>query len=421
MSALRGRSLVSRAGRRAQRLLASRKPTPPRPREDPLLRLSRDYSLWYDPFPLYEEMRARGPMYSPVPTHLVCTGYDEVLAALKHPHFLSEPTEDDEIGAGLSSDSIVKSNPPRHPELRGFMAKWFSPRTIEQLDAFVIKQCHDLLDPLMDKGELDVVQDYALPLAIKVIAQILGVPESYHARFHEVGDAAARMLDPFLPPEKLASARDASAEILDYFKDLYAERRRNPGDDLLSALLIAGDDNTKLTEMELLANAQFTFLAGYETTVGMIGSAVDMLLEEPDYWQAMGEDDALVANVVEETLRLEAPVQMALRRVDADVEFMGRPVAAETRVLAILAAANRDPAVFPDPARFDPWRDNANRHLSFVVGPHHCLGSSLARLEGAIALRTLRERMPEIRRAGPAVRRPNLVARGLLQLPVSFA
>jgi cytochrome P450 len=145
-----------------------------------------------------------------------------------------------------------------------------------------------------------------------------------------------------------------------------------------------------------------------------------MLVERPDHWSAMRHDDALVANVVEETLRLEAPVQMVLRRADADVEFCGQSVATDTRVLAILAAANRDPLMFADPARFDPWRENASRHLSFVVGPHHCLGSSLARLEGAIALRSLVERMPEIRRAAPSVRRPNLVARGLLQLPITF-
>src|SRR4051794_1761663 len=338
---------------------------------------------------------------------------------MKEPRFFVEPTEDDPVGAGLTQDSIVKSNPPRHPELRRYMAKWFSPRTIEELDVVVTKFCDDLLDPVMARREFDLVQEYALPLAVKVIAYILGVPDTYHARFQELGDAAARMLDPFLTTEQTREGRAASAEMLDYFRELYDERRRDPGDDLLSALLVAGDDDKKLTQLELLANAQFVLLAGYETTVGMLGSGVNMLVDRPECWRAMRDDDALVPNVIEETLRLESPVQMVLRRAQHDVDFLGQHVPAGTRVLAVLAAANRDPAMFPDPARFDPWRDNANRQLSFVVGPHHCLGSALARMEGAIALRALLARMPEIHRAGPPVRRPNFIARGLTNLPLA--
>jgi cytochrome P450 len=153
----------------------------------------------------------------------------------------------------------------------------------------------------------------------------------------------------------------------------------------------------------------------------MIGSGVDILVDRPDYWQAMHDDPALAANVVEETLRIESPVQMTPRIASEDMQFLGFDVPAGARVMSVLAAANRDPDTFPDPTRFDPWRANANRHVSFVVGPHHCLGSSLARLEGVVAFRSLLARMPEIRRAAPAVRRPNFIARGLTNLPVAFA
>ena len=367
-------------------------------------------------------MRARGPIYAGVSNHFVVTGYDEVVAAMKEERFLVEPLYEYPLIPGLTRESIVKSNPPRHTELRRLIGTWFSPRTIKALEDVVATQCDELLDPVMAKGEFDLVQEFALPLAIRVIASILGVPASYYDRFQELGDAASRMLDPYLTPEQNAVGRAASDEIVEYFTVLYDERRSEPGNDLLSTLLFPSDGETEVTEAELLANAQFVLLAGYETTVGMIGSGVHMLLDRPDCWDAMrADDDALVANVIEETLRLESPVQILSRRPAEDVEFLGFHIPADARVIPIIAAANRDPAMFPDPGRFDPRRDNANRHLAFVVGPHHCLGSSLARLEGQVAFRSLLKRMPEIRRAGPAVRRPNLVARGITNLPVAFS
>src|SRR3954454_3340835 len=245
MARVRGVAFARRPAGRVKRAVVRRDPgapvrtAPQQPPEDPFLRLAVDPTLWLDPFPMYEQMRARGPVYSPTPSHVVCTGYDEAVAAMKEPSFFVEPSEDDPVGAGLTQDSIVKSNPPRHPELRRYMAKWFSPRTIEELDVVVTKFCDDLLDPVMARREFDLVQEYALPLAVKVIAYILGVPDTYHARFQELGDAAARMLDPFLTPEQTQAGRTASAEMLDYFRELYDTRRRDPGDDLLSALLVA--------------------------------------------------------------------------------------------------------------------------------------------------------------------------------------
>jgi hypothetical protein len=298
------------------------------------------------------------------------------------------------------------------------MLKWFTPRKIGQLQEVVVEQCNELLDPLMRKPQLDVVQDFALPLAIRVIAHILGVPEDYYGRFQQLGDAAAKMLDPFLGPEEKAAGNAASAEILDYFKKLYDDRRRDPREDFMSGLLNPPPGETQLTDAELLANAQFILLAGYETTVGMIGSGVNMLIDRPEFWQAMRDDDALVPNLVEETLRIESPVQMTPRIAREDVTFYGLDVPAGARVMSVLAAANRDPQMFPEPSRFDPTRENANRHVSFVVGPHHCLGSALARLEGVVAFRSLLARLPELQRAGPPVRRPNFIARGLTNLPV---
>ncbi len=415
---------VRRAGARLKRALV-RQPAPsPAPAaapvfDDPMPRLALTPELWVDPFPHYEEMRARGPIYESVNNLIVITGYDEVNAALKEEAFITDPMYVGEAESGLGPDSIVKSNPPRHTEMRRQMVKWFTPRKIAQLHDVVVEQCDDLLDPLMKQPQFDVVQDFALPLAIRVIAHILGVPSEYHPRFKELGDAAAKMLDPFLGPEESAAGYAASEEILQYFKTLYDERRKVPGDDFMSGLLNPGPSDAPLTDSELLANAQFILLAGYETTVGMIGSGTNILIERPDYWKAMQGDDDLVANVVEETLRVESPVQMTPRIARENVSWNGFDIPEGARVMSVLAAANRDPRMFPDPARFDPWRENANRHVAFVVGPHHCLGSSLARLEGAVAFRSLLTRLPELHRAGEPKRRPNFIARGLTNLPVA--
>jgi cytochrome P450 len=147
---------------------------------------------------------------------------------------------------------------------------------------------------------------------------------------------------------------------------------------------------------------------------------MNLLLDHPDYWDVMRGDNALIANVVEETLRLESPVQIMNRRTVEEFDFAGRQIASGASVLVAIAAANRDPSVFSDPARFDPRRENANKQLAFTIGAHHCMGSSLARLEGLVAFRTLLERMPEVRRAAPAQRRPHLVARGFTNVPVAF-
>jgi cytochrome P450 len=366
-------------------------------------------------------MRDRGPVYQAKNSNVVVvTGFYQVSAVLKDDRYEVEALEHQRGSAGIDTDCILRQNPPRHDEVRRVMSKGFTARAIDRLEEMITKQCNELLDPVMAAGRFDVVEDYALPLALGVIAQILGVPESYRDQFRVIGKRIARLLDPFMLPDEYEEARQASADIVEYFGQLYDERRRCPGEDLLSVLTAAADTDVRVTPEEQLANAQFILVAGYETTVGMIGSGINMLLDRPDVWHEMHDDAKLVANVVEETLRIESPVQMTNRHNVEPLDLLGFEVPADSRVLAIMAAANRDPDVFPDPASFDARRENANRHLAFVVGSHHCLGSSLARLEGQIAYRTMLERMPEIRRAGPAQRRPQLVARGLTSVPVEF-
>jgi cytochrome P450 len=302
------------------------------------------------------------------------------------------------------------------------MGKGFGPRSITRLTGVIEEECDRLLDLAEKKGEFDAVGDYALPLAVRVIASILGMPTSYDEQLRTLGPAVSRLIDPWLSPEQWEITKAASVEILDCFRELIEERRRSPGgDDLITTMLEATETDIALTEQELLANCEFILLAGFETTVGMIGSAFNILVDRPDIWQQLQDNPDLVPNTIEEVLRMESPVQMVQRLAVENIEIAGFAVAEGLRVIGIVGAANRDPAMFREPGVFDPTRENANRHLAFLVGPHHCLGSSLARLEGQIAITKMMERMPEIRRKSDAVRRPHLVVRGLAHVPIEGA
>lgn len=388
--------------------------------QDPFLELASNRETWVDPFPLYAAIQTKGAIYAPAPDLFVISGYDEVTDAMKEDRFRAEPQDVESTERLTTCPSIAKTDAPRHTELRRMMAKWFTPRQVEKLAGSLAEHCEQLLADALKRGSFDVVQDYALPLSVQVIATILGIPEHYYPRFRELSDVVGRGYEPFLSGGEQADLDAALVEILEYLDHLYGERRRQPGDDLLTALLNAGDDATRLSNDELLVNAAFILAAGYLTTAGMIGSGMNILLDHPDVWQEMRDNDVLIANIVEEVTRLESPVQLVNRRTTVGFDFCGVHIPAESRVLLLIAAANRDPQVFADPHRFNPWRDNASRHVAFTVGAHHCLGSSLARMEGLVAFRTLANHFPDIQRAGPAIRRPNLITRGFTHVPIAI-
>jgi cytochrome P450 len=318
MAVIRGAGLARSAGARLKHAVRRRGPSPqpatrPPAATDPFLRLATDSSLWDDPFPTYEAMRAQGPAYSLFGTHVIVTAYEHVSAVLRDDRYQVESHTDAEV-AGSSHDCILKQNPPRHDEVRRVMSKGFTPRAIEQLSELIVDRCNMLLDEAAGGDVFDVVQDYALPLAIGVIADILGIPQEHRARFRELGNSVARVLDPYLPAEELASLRTSSTAMLEYFDQMLGERRREPMEDLMSVLAAAEHEQVRVTPAEQRANAQFILLAGYETTVGMIGSGINILVDHPDVWSAMRGDTELVRKVVEEVLRLESPVQITNRR-----------------------------------------------------------------------------------------------------------
>jgi cytochrome P450 len=420
MAPLRARQLA-RAARARVKTAVGRPSQPAAPSSeepDPFWRLVTDDSLWPSPFDFYEEMHRVGPIYRSRYDQVVAVGFEAVSTLLKEERAHTVTDIDDATLLGVGTGSIIRKNPPRHGELRRLMGKGFGPRSITRLTGVIENECDRLLDLATEKGEFDAVGDYALPLAVRVIASILGMPPTYDDRLRRLGPAVSRLIDPWLTPEQWEITKAASVEILDCFRELIDERRRSPGDDLITTMLDATETDVALTEKELLANCEFILLAGFETTVGMLGSAINILVGRPDVWQLLQDRPDLVPNTIEEVLRMESPVQMVQRVAMEDIEIAGYPVAKGLRVIGIVGAANRDPSTFAEPDVFDPMRDNANRHLAFLVGPHHCLGSSLARLEGQVALTKMMERMPEIRRKSDAVRRPHLVVRGLAQVPV---
>jgi cytochrome P450 len=311
--------------------------------------------------------------------------------------------------------SLLNTDPPRHRQLRSLVTEAFTPRTVEALRPRITQIVGDLLDQVSPRGEMDVIEDFAVPLPVMVIAELLGIPIEHRDRFKRWSDAfvtggGTGMTDV-----------DARREMAVFFAELMEERRRAPREDLISALLAARIDGESLDQRELLSFCILLLVAGNETTTNLIGNAVLCFDENPDGWPELRDRPELVPSAVEEVLRYRSPVQSMFRLARSDVRFGEQVIPAGDTVVAWIGSANRDPGQFPDPDRFD-IRRSPNRHLAFGHGIHFCLGAPLARLEGTIALGALVERLGrlEVDRAGlePV---PSHILQGVRHLPVTFA
>ena len=285
-----------------------------------------------------------------------------------------------------------------HRRLRRLVTKAFTPRTVELLRPRIQELADELLDEVEPAGEMDLAAAYAFPLPIAVIAELLGVPRADQLRFKEWSDA---IITPVFGPEELERFEAQMGEFVAYLSALFAARRAEPRNDLVSGLLAARDAEDALSEDEVFGTVVLLIVAGHETTVGLIGNAVLNLLLHPDQLARLREDPASIPAAVEEALRYEGPVERTLARWAAtDVELAGRTIRRGELVVTVLNAADRDPARFPEPDDFDVTRADT-RHLAFGRGPHFCLGAPLARLEAQIALETLFRRLPGLHLAVP--------------------
>jgi unspecific monooxygenase len=358
----------------------------------------------------------------------VTTGYELCERVLRDPGFGHRPTYNAVWrDSPMRRNSFLTMDPPDHTRLRRLVSKAFTPRLVERLRPHVEDVVAELIAEAATGEPVDLIDALAYPLPVIMISELLGVPPEDRELFKGWSEALARGLDPdfLLPAGDLARRDAAHTEFADYFKHLAARRRAEPRDDLLSALVAVRDGGQALSDEELLSTSVLLLLAGHETTVNLIGNGALALLRHPGQLAWFRAHPAETAAAVEELLRYDPPVHLALRAALEDREVAGTTVKKGEMVLLVLGAANRDGTVFPDPDRLDLTRyvtagkTGAARHLAFGHGIHFCLGAPLARLEGQVALRRLFEHEVTLSDA-PLTYRDNLVLRGLSALPATL-
>jgi cytochrome P450 len=397
-------------------------------------RLAVDKALWDDPYPHYDEARNQGKLLRGRWVAATAS-HDVVSEVLRNPVFrvgidaaslspfarrLFNRSIDERSPGPAEPPSMLAVDPPQHTTYRRLVSKVFTARRVAALEPRVEAIADELLDRMEKQRSVDLVESYAAPLPVRIIAEILGVPEHMHEQMLEWGNAAAVTLDPALSYRAFRRASIALREMHAWLGVHLNELRRNPGDDLLSHLATFEDEGDRLNDVELRSTALLVTGAGFETTVNLIGNAVAALVRNRDQLDRLKADPALWPNATDETLRYDSPVQVTVRHAADATQVCGFDIPRGQLVQLMLAGANRDPEVFPDPHTFDVGRENARDHLAFSAGIHYCLGASLARLEGAVALRKLFERFPDLAIAGEPVRRPLRVLRGFEHLPVSL-
>jgi cytochrome P450 len=382
-----------------------------------------------DPYPTYHRLRDEDPVHHSPMDFWVLTRYEDVAAVLRDPRFIKEPLVSMVAarfgvsvppGVGLS---MLDRDPPDHTRLRSLVSKAFTPRVVEGLRPRIQKMVDELITRAEAVGTMDLIEEFAYPIPVNVICEMLGVPVEEHERFKGWSLDIARGLDSvWLPPESEIPKRSGAARhaIGDYMRGLIAERRASPRGDLLSALIAAEEAGDKLSEDELIATCILLLIAGHETTVNLIGNGTLALLRHPEELRRLRETPGLITSAVEELLRYDGPVQRTARITSTAVTIGGRTIPKDEMVMPFIGAADRDPSQFPDPDRLDLGRAD-NRHIAFGWGIHFCLGAPLARVEGQIAIDTLVRRLPRLALVNDEPEhRQSLTLRGLKALPVTF-
>lgn len=394
-----------------------------------------------DPYAFYREARERTPLLqgrNAAGAFWLLFRYEDVAAVLRHPGASVDrafqpkpvpvdPREDPDALHPLAralrvfSRVMLFRDPPDHTRLRGLVSKAFTPRRVEALRPRVEQRVGALLDAKAGQGGFDLIADFAAPLPLLVIAELLGVPTDDYRTLKRWTDDLAIMLDGTVAAQFLPRAIAAAMQMIAFLRDVVRARRREPRDDLISALVAAQEGGSGLTEDEILATILILFGAGHETTTNLIGNGVLALLRHPEERARLAADPALLPSAVEELLRWDSPVQATSRTLSEPFEAHGVRVPAGREIGLLLGSANHDAAQFDSPGTLDIGRRD-NRHLSFGLGIHFCLGAPLARLEGQVAIGVLLARFPGLRLATDAlVWRPGFLFRGVEALPLRFS
>src|SRR5436309_4701863 len=407
--------------------------------DDPGLQVEKGVALGFDlqrlepefledPYPTYHRLRRWDPVHRCPDGSYVLTRYNDVAAIYRDHARLSSDKKVEfkpKFGDGPlyehHTTSLVFRDPPDHTRIRRLFAAAFTPRALAALEPRVVRLVDGLLDRAEARGGMDLIVDYAFALPVELNGDMLGVPRADRHLLRGWSTAILSALEPVTTPERLAAGNRAVEEFKAFLRELIADRRRHPtGDDaeVLSALLAAGDEGDRLSEIELLHQCIFLLNAGHETTTNLIGNGVAALLDNPAELSRLRGKPALIETAVEEVLRYESSNQRGNRRAIADGALGGVPMPAGTLVTLCIGAANRDAAQFPDPDRLDITR-TPNRHVAFATGIHACAGMWLARMEGRVAIGRLVARFPRLERAGPCVRGGRARFRGFASYPVA--
>jgi cytochrome P450 len=380
-----------------------------------------------DPYPLYRQLRESDPVVeSGLGAWFVLRHADAVSILRDHERFSvdhanAQPNDMpmmENVGPserGLQNVMLFM-DPPDHTRLRSLVNKAFTPRSIELLRSRVHEVVDELLEPL--NGTFDMIERFAYPLPVTVIAGMLGIPSSDLPQFRKWAADVAPILDPILPPESANKVGEAALMLAGYFFDLIEQRRKDPRDDLLTALIHAEEEGERLTSDELRATCILLLVAGHETTMNLIGNGLYALLRHPDQIERLREHPELMRSAIEEMLRYDSPVHLTARTALSEVEVGGKTISKGGRAVVLLGAANRDPDVFDHPEELDVGRTE-NHHLAFSAGGHFCLGATLARLEAQIAFDGLLKRFDKIELTTEPTYRNTITLRGLSSLEVS--
>jgi hypothetical protein len=364
-----------------------------------------------DPYPYYEQIRRLGRL---VPSSLgtwVTTDHELANEILRDRRFGVRKASGDKLPEFMGFDnSMLGVDPPDHTRLRRLANPTLNPRSAGGWRPRAEQICHELIDDILAKGEpFNLMTDFAQQLPIAVIADLVGIPQRYRGDFYRISRRMAPLLEGVVTYEQTRSTEVAIKEMTELFVDVIAQRQAEP--------LV---DEGSLSMAELVPMCTFVPLAGSETTVNLIGNGVLALLTHPEQWQLLSERPALAANVAEETLRYDPPVQQYRRIAHERIDLAGVTLPVDAELAIIAAGANRDPQVFADPARFDVTREIGADTLAFSAGIHYCMGASLAKLEAAVAFETLVTRIPRLRQAGPIRRGGSFIIRGMREFPVAL-
>ncbi|WP_322029035.1 cytochrome P450 [Paraburkholderia sp. J76] len=365
-------------------------------------------AFFANPYPLYEKIRAAGPILPVGPQSFVTGRFEIIDALLRDPRmgktYLQSVVA--RYGAQATAQPVFQSlnrtllmmNPPAHTRLRALLMKTFNARGIGKLTSIVEATTHELLECQGSRAEFDLVNDYALPLPVQIICRLLDVPVEHATA---LGGAASRLVAAFdlapLDEHGLRAADEAALTLERYFHGVIGQRRAQPGDDLISAMLGVEDEGARLTDEEVVSNAVLLFIAGHETTSNMIGNMSIALFRHPQQMEALKLDPALLPRAIGECMRYDGAVQMLVRTALEDIAPGNISLARGSVVFMLIGSANRDPSVFPAPDTLDFARSASTPSLAFGAGIHYCLGARLAALELEVAMRSLLARFPGIR------------------------